>query len=141
MNESEQDILLNNFIKNVKLFEKNEKDIDELEGEFLEQEEWDRFVFEYGDIPREISMKYLVKKNDLEVEYGINFINLLQTQRYSDDFYDNPDIIDLLNMSEREYAFAFTSKYPNFLPLLRLNDIVFAPATIPTGLSLQIDHT
>jgi len=113
MNESEQDILLNNFIKNVKLFEKNEKDIDELEGEFLGQEEWDRFVFEYGDIPREISMKYLVKKNDLEVEYGINFINLLQTQRYSDDFYDNPDIIDLLNMSEREYAFAFTSKYPN----------------------------
>lgn len=66
------------------------------------KEEWEKVAEEYEFDEDEVN-KLIVRKEDLGKKNGLDFLVLMYNQKFSEEFYNQSYIKELLNMSEDEY--------------------------------------
>lgn len=93
---------LNKLIDDVKKDENNLQILIDCKDEFT-QEDWDDVTENYEDIPEIVSNAFIIRKENLETEIGMDLMINLYNQHYPEEFYAQPYIKELLDMDEDEY--------------------------------------
>lgn len=69
----------------------------------FKQSSWDYIIDNYEDIPEIVANTFIIRKENLGKEIGIDFMKILYDQDYPEQFYDQPYIKELLDMNDKEY--------------------------------------
>ena len=93
---------LNKLIDNIKKDKNNLELLIDSKDEFT-QDDWDDITENYENIPEIVSNTFIIRKENLGKEIGMNFIINIYNQHYPEEFYAQTYIKELLDMDEEDY--------------------------------------
>ena len=69
----------------------------------FKQTSWDYIVEKYENIPEIVANTFIIRKENLGKEIGIDFMKILYEHDYPEEFYDQHYIKEILDMNNKEY--------------------------------------